>query len=229
MTVCSVRSLRVVVRGGPGGGGVDDSAGGELDDLVDQVEAFGAVGDQEHRAVAGGGEDVVASAPRRSAGRGARSARRARAPARRRAARARARAAGAGRPRAAAPPRRRACRAVREARDPVPEPRAARAPRSSSRVASRRAGRAAGSRGCSSRTGARPGRRGRSRARTSSCRYSRRSRPPSVTRPCSGSRKRSSRFATVVLPAPLGPTSATRRPGSSRRSTPSQGRPLARP
>ena len=56
--------------------------------------------------------------------------------------------------------------------------------------------------------------------RTSCCRSSRRSRPPSVTRPRSGSRKRSSRFVTVVLPAPLGPTSATRRPGSSRRSKP---------
>ena len=54
--------------------------------------------------------------------------------------------------------------------------------------------------------------------RTSSCRRSRTSRPPIVTRPCSGSRKRSRRFVTVVFPAPLGPTSATRPPGSSRRS-----------
>ena len=62
--------------------------------------------------------------------------------------------------------------------------------------------------------------------RTSSCRYSRRSRPAIVTRPCSGSRKRSSRFVTVVLPAPLGPTSATLRPGSSCRSKSFERRPL---
>ena len=37
--------------------------------------------------------------------------------------------------------------------------------------------------------------------------------PSSVTRPGSGSRKRSSRLTTVVLPDPLGPTSATLRPG----------------
>ena len=45
--------------------------------------------------------------------------------------------------------------------------------------------------------------------------------PPSVTRPRSGSRNRSSRLATVVLPAPLGPSSATAAPGSSRRLKPS--------
>ena len=50
----------------------------------------------------------------------------------------------------------------------------------------------------------------------------------SSTRPSSGSRKRSRRFVTVVLPAPLGPTSAIRRPGSSRRSKPLERRP-ARP
>ena len=44
--------------------------------------------------------------------------------------------------------------------------------------------------------------------------------PASVTRPSSGSRKRRRRFVTVVLPAPLGPTSAMRRPGASRRSKP---------
>ena len=75
--------------------------------------------------------------------------------------------------------------------------------------------------------------------RTSSWRYSRRSRPPSVTRPASGSRKRSSRFVTVVLPAPLGPTSATRRPAraggrrrrarAARRARSARGRPRARP
>ena len=40
----------------------------------------------------------------------------------------------------------------------------------------------------------------------------------------SGSRKRSSRCAIVVLPAPLGPSRATLRPGSSRRATPSSAR-----
>ena len=45
--------------------------------------------------------------------------------------------------------------------------------------------------------------------------------PASVTRPASGSRKRSRRLATVVLPAPLGPSSATVRPGRSRRLKPS--------
>ena len=62
---------------------------------------------------------------------------------------------------------------------------------------------------------------------TSSCLRSRRSRPPSVTRPCSGSRKRSTRFTTVVLPAPLSPTRAIRLPGSSRRLNPSRTRVLA--
>ena len=57
--------------------------------------------------------------------------------------------------------------------------------------------------------------------RMSACRYSRRSLPASVTRPSWGSRKRRSRFATVVLPAPLGPTSATLSPGSSASATPS--------
>jgi hypothetical protein len=57
--------------------------------------------------------------------------------------------------------------------------------------------------------------------RTSAWRYSRRSRPASRDRPASGSRKRSSRLTTVVFPAPLGPTRATRDPGSRRRLTPS--------
>ena len=58
--------------------------------------------------------------------------------------------------------------------------------------------------------------------RTSSCRSSRTSRPPMTTRPRSGSRKRRKRFVTVVLPAPLGPTSATRCPGSMVSVTPSR-------
>ena len=47
------------------------------------------------------------------------------------------------------------------------------------------------------------------RRRRSSSSYSRRSWPPRRTTPASGSQKRSSRLATVVLPAPDGPTSAT--------------------
>ena len=59
-------------------------------------------------------------------------------------------------------------------------------------------------------------------ARTSSCRYSRRSRPSRSTRPPSGSRKRTRQWASVVLPAPLAPVSATVRPPRSSRSMPAK-------
>ena len=55
--------------------------------------------------------------------------------------------------------------------------------------------------------------------RRSSSRRSRRSTPPSVTRPCCGSQKRSSRLATVDLPAPDAPTSATVLPGGTSKLT----------
>ena len=44
--------------------------------------------------------------------------------------------------------------------------------------------------------------------------------PPRVTRPALGSRNRSSTMARVVFPAPLGPTTATRRPAGTVRSIP---------
>ena len=96
---------------------------------------------------------------------------------------------------------------VRERGDPLV--RAARSRSASSRSASEAAGRASlrfarivESKTCASWPASANCR------RTSSCRYSRTSRPSIVTRPCSGSRKRRSRFMTVVFPAPLGPTSA---------------------
>ncbi len=52
-----------------------------------------------------------------------------------------------------------------------------------------------------------------------------RSTPPTVARPASGSTKRSSSASSVDLPAPLGPTIATRSPGCSSSSTPSSTRP----
>ncbi len=55
--------------------------------------------------------------------------------------------------------------------------------------------------------------------RRSSSRRSRKSTPPSVTRPCCGSQKRSSRLATVDLPAPDAPTSATVLPGGTSKLT----------
>ena len=51
------------------------------------------------------------------------------------------------------------------------------------------------------------------RARSWSSGISRRSTPSIVIRPAWGSKKRSSRFTTVVLPAPEAPTSATVSPG----------------
>ena len=115
---------------------------------------------------------------------------------------------------------------VGKARDPLVEPRAAEAPRSSSSVASGRASlrfsRMVESNTCASWPAS------ANMRRTSSCRSSRASRPPIVTRPSSGSRNRRRRFVTVVFPAPLGPTSATRFPGSSRRSKPLEGRKLLR-
>ncbi len=63
--------------------------------------------------------------------------------------------------------------------------------------------------------------------RKSSSRSWRRSMPPSVMRLAAGSQKRSSRLATVDLPAPEAPTSATVLPGRTSKLTPSNGRRVA--
>ncbi len=55
--------------------------------------------------------------------------------------------------------------------------------------------------------------------RQSSVRQPERSTPPALTRPAVGSSRRSRRAATVLLPAPLSPTSATVSPGASSRSS----------
>ncbi len=126
-------------------------------------------------------------------GRGARSARRGAARARRRAARARARGAGAGRPRAApssptSVSRPSGSEATQSARRARPSAGAQLVVASAPGRASRRFSRIVESKRCASWPASANVR------RTSSWRYSRRSRPSSVTRPCSGSRKRSSRF-----------------------------------
>ena len=46
--------------------------------------------------------------------------------------------------------------------------------------------------------------------------------PSRWTVPASGSRKRNRTEASVLLPDPLGPTTAIRRPGGTSRSTPSR-------
>jgi hypothetical protein len=51
-----------------------------------------------------------------------------------------------------------------------------------------------------------------------------RSTPPTVTRPEVGAARRNSRVATVLLPVPLSPTSASVSPGTSSRSRPSRTR-----
>ena len=117
---------------------------------------------------------------------------------------------------------------VGERGDPLAEPRPAQRVLELG-VGRRRAARAGGSRGSSSRRGAPPGRRARTcRARPpggTRARRGRRSSPGPPRDRGSGSR----RFVTVVFPAPLGPTSATLRPGSSRRSKPREhGRPRRR-
>ena len=109
------------------------------------------------------------------------------------------------------PPRRRACPSRREAYAPIPDPCRRSAFSISASVASgwprRTFSRIVVVKRCESWPATAIVR------RTSSWRYSRRSRPPRVTRPTSGSRKRTSRLTTVVFPAPLGPTRAIRRPG----------------
>ena len=190
------------------------------DDLVHQVEALGPVRDQEHGPVRRPPRACPRRPARPSPDRGAPSARRGRESGRRRGAPGRARSAGAGRPRAPALPRRRGCPDLREATPPSPQLAPAQrvldlgvggpGPREPDVLADRR------------REQIRVLACDRDRRPTSSWRYSRRSRPARVTRPCSGSRKRRRRLTTVVLPEPLGPTSATFRPGSSRRLTPSR-------
>ena len=183
-----------------------------LNHPVDEVESLVAVRDQQQGSAVARRRTRRGSARRRWRGRGARSARRA--PARRvgeqRAGEDDALALAAGELAALLADE----RVQPVAASPRPNPRSARARSACSISSSLGVGarEAARCRGCWSRTGATPGRRARSRCADSSWRNSRRSRPPSVTRPGSGSRKRSSRLATVVLPAPLGPTSATRSP-----------------
>ena len=140
-----------------------------------------------------------------------------RAPARRRGAPEPERGADAGRRRVASPPLRRACRGRAGGSRPTRRAvRAARTAMSSASVAPGRARRRF-SRIVELKTCA-PWPARANVGRTSSCRISRMSQPPIVTRPDAGSRKRKRRFVTVVLPAPLSPTSATRRPGAITRS-----------
>ncbi len=95
-----------------------------------------------------------------------------------------------------------------------------------------RAGRCAGSPRSWCRTGTRRRRSSRPPAARRRRASRRRSTPLSVTRPAAGSSQRTSRAATVLLPAPLGPTSATRWPGvrvsDTSRSTVRSGGPAGR-
>ena len=134
--------------------------------------------------------------------------------------RARARCAGAGRPRAAGRRRRRPSRTRPAARARSASAPAARPPRgrpSSAAAGSPRRMLSATvprkSVGCCGTQAI--------CARHAAGSQSARSTPPAVTRPAVGSARSRSSDASVLLPPPLGPTSATDSPGSSSRSTPS--------
>ena len=101
-----------------------------------------------------------------------------------------------------------------------PRPRAARPP---APLVVCRSGRRAGCcpRRCRGRVVGRCGTQATSGARPP-CRTTRGRSPPTDTTPAVGSTSLSSSDATVLLPAPLGPTSATVSPGPSSRSTPSR-------
>ena len=199
---------------------LDGSAVLEPDDPVGDERQLGIVRDQEDGA-AGSIARIDARSSRRSPRRGSRSARRGSAAARCRRAPARARGVGFPPPTALARPRRPRCRSRRAARRrPTrtrPAPTRARSPRPRRR-GSPSAMLCAHGAPEDRRTLRQPGH--LPPPRTEVERRSGRRRPPGHA-PRSGSQSPRRSAATVLLPAPLGPTSATTSPRSIRRSNPS--------
>ena len=204
-------------------GAGDGRAGLEPHDAVGVRDDLGAVGDEQHGPPGAQPLDGAADVLHARRDRDRPSARRGRRAARRPGTRAPGRSAGARPATAAARRRRRASRSRRAARRRRRRRRRARrrrAPRASdagrpSRMLSATLPRT--SAGCWGTQA--------TSARQSSARQPARSTPPTVTRPAVGSRNPSSSAATVLLPAPLSPTSATVSPGASSRSSPSRTRP----
>ena len=135
---------------------------------------------------------------------------------------ARGRGAAARLPRGAAPARRSRCRAPPGSRATRPSRRTVDEDGAQLRVGRHRARRGRGSRvACPVKRCARWAAKAIARAHARRTEQARASRPSRSRLPGGTSQKRRSRWTRVDLPEPLGPTTATRRPGSRRRLTPS--------